>query len=53
VRWPLTKWLAAWFGVEALIAVLKPSFRLRNLDRLFAPEQIGAQVQIGAELRLD
>jgi hypothetical protein len=53
VRWPLTKRLAAWFGVEALIAVLKPSFRLRNLDRLFAPEQIGAQVQIGAELRLD
>lgn len=53
VRWPVTRWLGVWLGIEALIAVSRPSFRVRYLEQLYVPEKIGARVRLGAEIRFE
>jgi hypothetical protein len=50
LRVPLGERVNAWFGLEALVPLVRPEYHVRNLDRLFVSERIAARVQLGAEL---
>lgn len=51
LRVPLTELVHVWLGLDALVPLVRPQYHVRNLDRLFRPEPIGARVQLGSELR--
>jgi hypothetical protein len=51
LRWPLSELVHVWLGLDALVPLVRPQYHVRNLDRLFRPEPIGARVQLGSELR--
>lgn len=51
LRLPLSELVHLWLGLDALVPLVRPQYHVRNLDRLFRPEAIGARVQLGSELR--
>lgn len=51
VRWPETGLMAAWIAADALISVVRSSFYVRDLERLYAPDRFGARVQVGVACR--
>jgi hypothetical protein len=53
VRWRLASMVHAMIGFEAWVAVDRPTFHVRNLERLYRPAQIAARAQLGVELRFD
>lgn len=53
LRWQLVGPVSLWLQGEALVAITRPAFHMRNLDLLYRPEPAGAQGWLGIELRLD
>jgi hypothetical protein len=51
VRYRLGPSFAAWVGVDAVIAIDRPGFHMRNLDLLYRPDSVSAQAWAGLEFR--
>lgn len=50
VRWRVGGGFFAYFGVDAQLALLRPTFHIRNLTPLYQPERLAARLNAGVEL---
>ena len=53
LRWRIAGDLFAYLGVDAQLALARPSFHVRNLALLYQPEQLAARLHVGVELHFD
>jgi hypothetical protein len=49
-RFRLSSWLSLWLEADAVLAVVRPGFHMRNLQTLYLAPQLGARLAAGLEL---
>jgi hypothetical protein len=53
LRWPATGPVSAWGELGGAAALLRPGFRMRNLERLYRPGKLIIRATLGLELSFD
>jgi hypothetical protein len=53
MRWPSAGLISGWSEVSAAVSLVRPTFRMRNLEPLYQVAPVVFRIQVGVELQID